>query len=609
MANNTLNPVPSSDPRDLVDNATTIDLIINSGADRIPGRFGQMLYTWGYFHRLVERAVVQIDGVIANATSQVNSARDEAIEDMAATAAALGSDLNNKHYSTYAKMLADPQNRDAVVAVVDADPNIALNGWYFWDKSASEWKHFVQQPAQRAELEKKVPTVSPTSPLRLPLVITESGQVVAWLDEGNFGAAGLTPALRKNATMDVVTRLASPNTALFPLMATELGQVVCWMEDGKFNAAGMNSTIASMIQAALDPYQLKFQPKVTDGSNLYAYRAKIANALGGGGQARVIFTGDSWTEHLAETAQPLSQALYGAYGQAGQGWIGMDADEGGASSTLSQLLNGARLVKSTGWTLADMTLVADSLDGHAAVATGTTANITVSNLKTQSLTWYYKDGDGTFRYSVDGAEPIAVAGGNTGARKSLTISGLSDASHSIVFDLVGNTGTVTMYGGMGLRTAPGVEFSKAGNGGSTAVQWKALAPYVQAYAAELKPDLAIIILGTNDKNQGISKDSFKSGVRSMVDAYRTGSPNCCVVLVCPTLAQNTTDPGLLTGYGEAMYEITQETSGVEFLNLNSFMPPRIVSSTMGLWKDSLHLSEAGGRFLTGLLMKYLLRTN
>ncbi len=178
MANNTLNPVPSSDPRDLFDNATTIDLIINSGADRIPGRFGQMLYTWGYFHRLVERAVVQIDGVIANATSQVNARRDSGIseinqsvaavdaaesaakDDMLATAAALGDDLNNKHYSTYSLMVADPQSRDAVVAVVDGDPDQRLNGWYWWKNSAPKaWVRFSDQPAMSSKVQTAVDTV------------------------------------------------------------------------------------------------------------------------------------------------------------------------------------------------------------------------------------------------------------------------------------------------------------------------------------------------------------------------------------------------------------------------------------------------------------------
>ena len=256
-----------------------------------------------------------------------------------------------------------------------------------------------------------------------------------------------------------------------------------------------------------------------------------------------------------------------------------------------------------------MTLVADSLDGHAVVATGATATISITNLKTQNLKWYYKDGDGTFRYAVDGGSPVTVTCGNTGLRKSIDIAGLTDTVHSIVFDLVGNLGAVTMFGGIATRTAPGVEFSKAGNGGSTASQWKVIAPYIQSYAGELKPDVAIIILGTNDKNQGVSKSSFKSSLRDLVTAYKTGAPNCCVLLVAPTMGGSSPDLGLIAQYAEAMHELSKELIQVEFLNLNAFMPPRAVTDALGLWNDSNHLSEAGGRFVTGLLMKYLLKTN
>lgn len=443
----------------------------------------------------------------------------------------------------------------------------------------------------------------------IPVAATEAGQVPIWLENGLLGAVNLTPALRQAATKEVVTRFSLSDALMLPLMVNESGQVVVWLEKGRVNAAGLHATIKELAQAAIDSFEATLQSKVTDGSGLYSYRAKIASALGGIGFARVVFTGDSWTEHLAETAQPLSAALYNAYGQSGQGWISLHADEGGSSSTLSQLLNGARLIKSAGWTLADMTVVADSLDGHAVFATGTAATISITNLKTQSLKWYYKDGDGSFRYSVDGGAPITIACTNTGLRKSIDITGLTDAVHSIVFDLVGNPGTVTMYGGMATRTAPGVEFSKAGNGGSTATQWKVIAPYIQSYAGELKPDVAIIVLGTNDKNQGISKASFKSSLRDLVTAYKTGAPNCCVLLVTPTMGGSSPDLGLIAQYAEAMHELSQESTQVEYLNLNAFMPPRSVTDALGLWNDSNHLSEAGGRFVTGLLMKYLLKTN
>ncbi|MDD2013279.1 hypothetical protein NPS38_29390, partial [Pseudomonas putida] len=65
---------------------------------------------------------------------------------METTAAALGDDLNNKHASTYALLVAMPQTRDAVVAVVDADPDENKNGWYYWNKATNAWVFFQNQP-------------------------------------------------------------------------------------------------------------------------------------------------------------------------------------------------------------------------------------------------------------------------------------------------------------------------------------------------------------------------------------------------------------------------------------------------------------------------------
>ncbi|MBI6940356.1 hypothetical protein JET76_03285, partial [Pseudomonas putida] len=163
MAFNTQNPIPSSDPRDLFDNAATIDMIINSGEDRVPARFGQMLYTWGYFHRLVETAVVQIDGVIASATTQVNARRDSGIADinqsvadvvaaeadakadMLQTAADLGSDIGNKSFPTYTLMQAYVPKYEGQLAWVQADPDPLKNGFYQWKTSSSAWVKVADQ--------------------------------------------------------------------------------------------------------------------------------------------------------------------------------------------------------------------------------------------------------------------------------------------------------------------------------------------------------------------------------------------------------------------------------------------------------------------------------
>ncbi|MBZ3671984.1 hypothetical protein J1N36_26480, partial [Pseudomonas monteilii] len=165
MAYNTNNPVPSSSPFDLFDNSENFDQGMNSTADTFRGRRGQNLYTWSFFHRMTANALAQINVTIGAAQSAVDAARDAGIqsiqdstesvdaaeaaakEQMEATAAALGDDLNNKHASTYADLVAMPQTRDAVVAVVDADPDDSKNGWYYWDSASSTWKYFIKQPS------------------------------------------------------------------------------------------------------------------------------------------------------------------------------------------------------------------------------------------------------------------------------------------------------------------------------------------------------------------------------------------------------------------------------------------------------------------------------
>lgn len=148
MAYNTNNPVPSSDPRDLFDNAESFDQGMNSTADTFRSRRGQNLYTWAFFNRLAASGQSQLSVIV----DTVNAAATAAIQQMEQTAAELGDDLNNKHASTYAQLVALPQTRDAVVGVVDADPDQAKNGWYWWDNVAGVWKYFLNQPAMVSAL-------------------------------------------------------------------------------------------------------------------------------------------------------------------------------------------------------------------------------------------------------------------------------------------------------------------------------------------------------------------------------------------------------------------------------------------------------------------------
>ncbi|MBF8765325.1 SGNH/GDSL hydrolase family protein [Pseudomonas putida] len=598
MANNTRNPIPSSNPLDFIDNSENLDLGMNSTEETFLDRFGRPRNTYQAFHNLVINAKNQIDPTVAAAKQAVNSTAQAAIGEMEETAANLGDDLNNKRYASYNAMLADPQTRDAIVGVVDGDPDSNLNGWYSWDNQANKWIRFSDQPLLTSRFDQAITTFESDPKGSAALIVNDESKVLAWMLGGSFDAAGLRDTVLRHAQSLVKT--GSYQGQNFPLIHNEQGQVIAWLSRNRFRAVGLDESTSDAIQAASTK-------KKTDGSRLWLYRARIAAALQGTGKARVIFTGDSWTEHLLETAQPLASKLYAEYGQSGNGWVGVRSD---VSNPVAQLLNGAVFSKTGTWTLYDMDGAnSNALDGHALSAVGTTGTITIDNLKTNSFEWWYRNGDGSFRYSVDGGDPVVVTGEGTGERKKLSITGLSDGTHTLKFDLVGNTGTVMMYGGMATRAAPGVEFSKAGNGGSTSVQWQACAPFVQQYAAELLPDLAIIILGTNDRDSNISKATFKAGLQALVNAYRTGSPNCCVLLVTPVQSRSLTEMGLLGEYADAMREISETTDLVEFIDLNAYMPPRVKTLEYGMWSDTVHLSETGGRYVAGLLMSSFLRVD
>lgn len=161
--NNTGNPVGSTDPRDLIDNSEVFDRFTTGPNQTVVDRRGRTLKTLLAFNNIVTNAESQLTPTVNAAKAAVNSSRDDAIADietsaneaklqMEETAAALGDDLNNKAYDTADQMNADPQTRDAVVAIVDKDPSPALNGWYKWSLATSQWIRFENQPANSQEV-------------------------------------------------------------------------------------------------------------------------------------------------------------------------------------------------------------------------------------------------------------------------------------------------------------------------------------------------------------------------------------------------------------------------------------------------------------------------
>ena len=151
MRYNTNNPAPSNDPRDFNDNSLALDEGMASLEETFIDRFGRPRYTYQAFHDLVINSKAQVTPTVNAAKEAVNSTANAAIEEMQETAANLGDNMNSKSYTEYSEMLADPQTRDAVIGIVDGDPDPNLDGWYRWSEASQRWQRIDQQPLVTAE--------------------------------------------------------------------------------------------------------------------------------------------------------------------------------------------------------------------------------------------------------------------------------------------------------------------------------------------------------------------------------------------------------------------------------------------------------------------------
>ncbi|WP_454878589.1 SGNH/GDSL hydrolase family protein [Serratia inhibens] len=432
--------------------------------------------------------------------------------------------------------------------------------------------------------------------------------IVAWLDD-DYGLDSLR--LGKNLKADMTNSLVEGGQVLATLPSLDdpliypihsVGDDVDFYMD---NGCGVLYDIKLTSPTALNIDKAKAtQPLVTSGKNLFRWRSKIAKLNAGVlARAKILITGDSWAEFVT-IPERYSAWLYGAYQKSADGWISVQGDF---------YLNGTTLTKS-GWTFYDASINTTAptygcaMDGMAITATSTTATVNVTGLTATDISIYYRDGNGTFRYSIDGGTPVVVTGGGTNITTSIKISGLANSTHNVTIDTVGNAGNVTIYGFYGESpSVNGIEIVKAGNAGARGLDYQTeISTYISKYGSEINPDLVIVILGTNDyRGAGITVDSFIGGIDAIVQGYRTPHPDVGIVFVCPAQSKGVPNPNPLSTFISAATDYCM-SNNVEFVDLFSAFPSYDEANSLGLWIDTLHLNSVGAQFLVDLTKEKIL---
>ncbi|MBK0707380.1 SGNH/GDSL hydrolase family protein [Klebsiella pneumoniae] len=448
-------------------------------------------------------------------------------------------------------------------------------------------------------------------PALVPVVRDMEGKVPVWLKDGDFDTRGVTDEFSDKvagkgtaipaALAMLPSEVVSPQQV--PLFRDAAGNVPVYLVDGKLAAYGVDSSLINLIYAGL---QGLFQPnmKFTDGRSAWRWRvAKSKYKLLVGAKLKVGFTGDSWTEKRA-IPQMMANILYSEYSKAGEGWINFASANG-------DTLNGMSF-NISGWTTYDASETTAeptygcALDGLCLYATGTAARITLNAVNATSLSIYFKDTAGVFRYTIDGDTPVVVTGAGTGNVTKVDVTGLSSTgTHQLVIDLTGNTDTVVIYGVYASISSNGVEIQKFGNANITADGYTKVLSNISYFAQQLNPDIIFMIIGTNDYRLGRTLSNFYTALTSWVQAYKAALPDTALVLIAPAQC-NATGSYPLASYRDIMRKVATE-NGAEFYSLfDDFPASWTTANGYGLWNDALHLNNNGADFLSRQLYKYFL---
>ena len=581
-------PLGTTTPEIFLDNVKRADELVNGPAGTINDRGGKPLDTW----RLMMAKNDEVRQNIIPLSKQYQML------------AAAQADIANipEGSTTYYR---SPDDSALAIEVMNVGGTLQPTGRKMPSQQA------VDEASDSANLALERVPEEKVMPALVPVVRDMAGNVPIYLENGELDAKAVTGSFSDKVagkgtvipTLAEMVQKEKISPQLVPLFKDDAGMVPVYLVDGRLAVKGIDSSFVDLVYAALTGL---FQPnqKYTDARTAWRWRtAKTKYKLSVTSKLKVGFTGDSWTEKKA-IPQMMANILYSEYSKAGEGWINFASANG-------DTLNGMSF-NISGWTTYDAseTTAAPTygcaLDGLCLYATGTAARITLNAVSATSLSIYFKDTAGVFRYTIDGGTPIVVTGAGTGNVTKVDITGLSSTgTHQLVIDLTGNADTVVIYGVYATISSTGVEIQKFGNANITADGYTKVLGNISYFAQQLNPDIIFMIIGTNDYRLGRTLSNFYTALSAWVQAYKTALPDTALVLIAPPQC-NASGNYPLTSYRDIMRKVATENSCEFFSLYDDFPSSYATANSYGLWNDALHLNNNGADVLSRQLYKYFL---
>ncbi len=337
---------------------------------------------------------------------------------------------------------------------------------------------------------------------------------------------------------------------------------------------------------------------------LPVWRAAKARVAAGGGNARILCIGDSTTQgHTASsTINTYPANLAADLTSAGvtsnyNGWYG------GSNQTME--FKGTITVGS-GWGYSAST----SMGGRLLTASSATSSLSftpVGNTDTFKF-WHIRAGsNGTMSYQVDSGSVTNINDNGANAALSVTISGLSLASHTIKFNYVSG-GNVYVIGVESWNSAvSSVDVINAGWGASTAGDWAAStsSPWDPAtMITSIAPDLVLICIGINDWSTGVPVGTYTPQMQTLITAAVASGADVVIVTPVPS-ATSFASQIIQQGFVDSMADLAV-TNGLMRINEFGVIGTYVAGNALGLYSDGQHPNDAGyaqfGSIIEGVLV-------
>ncbi|HHT0024823.1 TPA: SGNH/GDSL hydrolase family protein [Klebsiella michiganensis] len=635
----------STSPAVLLDNAERLDKLVNGDAPTEPDRAGVDLDTWRGMmakndevrqniiplsrqYMTLAAAQADIANIPAGSTTYVRSQDGSALADEylsdGATLTATGRRMPSQGSVDALIQFIDKFIATGTVSgdffpfFVDGAGNVPV----YWDNGfaasriATSLYQMIYEDVHARLGDALNAQVTGVSPGFFPLFMDSAGNVPVYWNGGLDASAIATGLLEKIwayingiivSALNQNVPLVSPG--FVPGMMDAAGNVPFWFHDGKLDASGVGPNIrgdmVSWFQGRM--YSAAYNiPLHTDGRTLWRWKAKKAQLKAGlAVRPHLMLTGDSWTQNN-ELATAIAGLLHNDYGDAGLGWRTVNY---GAAR------DGSGIYRSEGWDLYDSSptsgapLYGCGIDGQSINTTTSTAYFRVTNVRCTDCHIYYQDLNGKFQYGYDiggVTQWTEVVCGNTGATKSVLLTGMADEARTIYVKTDGNTGRVAIHGFYLWRAGvAGCVMSKAGNSGILADQFLLFSDKISEYLSTMQPDVICIVIGNNDYRNSDGTQVFKTALQTYIAACRAVLPDVGFILMAPPRTNGTAVTPLVD-FRDVMHDISQ-TLNVEFFSIYDLFDTWTEMNSLGCFLDNLHPNATGSNLVASSLNNALIK--